>query len=387
VNVEAYARRPAGKDAEHPRDEIPRLRIRNLKKKLGDTAAVNGIDLSVRGGESVVLLGPSGCGKTTTLRMVAGFINPDAGEIHLDGKLVSSATVSTPPERRNLGMVFQTYAVWPHMKVSENVGYGLTVAGRKREETAREVARILDIVQLGHLAQRYPAELSGGQQQRVALARALVTAPSLLLLDEPLSNLDAALRQEMRFELRQLHKRIRITTLYVTHDQDEALVLADRIVVLNQGRIEQVGTPQEIYRRPASRFVASFIGTANLLEGMVAGVDVRDGLVAVALDAGDTVQAAAPADWLASAQAGQRATILVRPEDAVFERPDDAGSGHGAGQGIEVDLLSASYLGNRYELHVQASGVPLRVQARTIDAFTDGKARLWFRPDSTWVAA
>jgi ABC-type Fe3+/spermidine/putrescine transport system ATPase subunit len=387
VNVEAYARYPAGRDAEHPQDEIPRLQIRNLKKKLGDTAAVNGIDLSVRAGESVVLLGPSGCGKTTTLRMVAGFINPDAGEIHLDGKLVSSATVSTPPERRNLGMVFQTYAVWPHMKVSENVGYGLTVAGRKREETTREVARILDIVQLGHLAQRYPAELSGGQQQRVALARALVTAPSLLLLDEPLSNLDAALRQEMRFELRQLHKRIGITTLYVTHDQDEALVLADRIVVLNQGRIEQVGTPQEIYRRPASRFVASFIGTANLLEGTVAGVDARNGLVAVALDAGDTVQAAAPAKWLASARTGQRATVLVRPEDAVFERPEAAGSEHDVGRGIEVDLLSASYLGNRYELHVQADGIPLRVQARTIDAFDGGKARLWFRPDATWVAA
>ena len=191
----------------------------------------------------------------------------------------------------------------------------------------------------------------------------------------------------MRFELRQLHKRIGITTLYVTHDQDEALVLADRIVVLNQGRIEQVGTPQEIYRRPASRFVASFIGTANLLEGTVAGVDVRNGLVAVALDAGDTVQAAAPAKWLASAYTGQRATVLVRPEDAVFERPEDAGSEHDVGHGIEVDLLSASYLGNRYELHVQAGGIPLRVQARTIDAFNGGKARLWFRPDATWVAA
>ncbi|EWY38600.1 hypothetical protein N825_12375 [Skermanella stibiiresistens SB22] len=383
MNVEAIARHPAARDARHSQDEIPRLLIKNLKKKLGDTAAVNGIDLSVRPGESVVLLGPSGCGKTTTLRMVAGFLTPDGGEIHLDGKLVSSATVSAPPERRNLGMVFQTYAVWPHMKVADNVGYGLKVAGGKRDDIAREVARILDIVQLGHLAGRYPAELSGGQQQRVALARALVTRPSLLLLDEPLSNLDAALRQEMRYELKELHTRIGITTLYVTHDQDEALVLADRIVVLDKGRIEQVGTPQEIYRRPASRFVASFIGTANLLEGAVSNVDAPGGKAAVRLDAGDTIWTSAPADWLSTAYAGQRATVLARPEDAVFERPEGARSG----QGIGVYLRSAAYLGNRYEIQLDAGDTPLRAQARTTDAFVDGTARLWFRPDATWVVA
>ncbi|TCK19728.1 iron(III) transport system ATP-binding protein/spermidine/putrescine transport system ATP-binding protein [Ancylobacter aquaticus] len=370
-------------DAPVATDQLPRLELRDLRKRLGDTAAVNGIDLQVAPGESVVLLGPSGCGKTTTLRMVAGFLQPEGGEIHLDGVLASNASFALPPEKRHLGMVFQTYAVWPHKTVADNVGYGLVVAGKKRAEIDREVAAVLDLVQLGDLAKRYPSELSGGQQQRVALARALATKPTLLLLDEPLSNLDASLRQEMRFELRALQKRIGITTLYVTHDQDEALVLADRVVVMNKGRIEQVGTPEEVYRTPASRFVGNFVGTANLLEGTIVNIDVAAGRVSVALDAGDIVSARASAGWLTTAAPGQRATLLLRPEDIRFDRPEKPDQQ----TGLDVRFVSAAFLGSRYELQLAAKDTPLRVQSRTAGTFKDGRALLWFRADSAWVVA
>ena len=375
--------RPLSEPPSAERLARPRLELRRLQKKLGDTAAVDGIDLDVAPGESVVLLGPSGCGKTTTLRMIAGFLQPDGGEIALDGVLASNATYVVPPEKRHLGMVFQTYAVWPHKTVAENVGYGLSVAGRSRADVRTEVAALLDVVQLADLAERYPAELSGGQQQRVALARALATRPSLLLLDEPLSNLDASLRHEMRFELRALQKRLGITTLYVTHDQEEALVLADRIVVMNRGRIEQIGTPEEIYRRPASRFVGSFVGTANLLEGDVLAVDRPGQRVRIALDLGDTAWARAPSHWLSAIAPGGRATILLRPEDLRFERPRDPEQENG----IEVGFDSSAFLGSRYEVQVQAGTTRLRVQSRVPGAFADGRTRLWFRPGSAWVAA
>jgi ABC-type Fe3+/spermidine/putrescine transport system ATPase subunit len=360
-----------------------RLELRGLRKTLGDTPAVNGIDLKVASGESVVLLGPSGCGKTTTLRMVAGFIQPDGGEIHLDGVLASNASFALPPEKRRLGMVFQTYAVWPHKTVADNVAYGLEVAGRSRTEIKAETAAVLDLVQLGGLANRFPAELSGGQQQRVALARALATKPSLLLLDEPLSNLDATLREEMRFELRGLQKNLGITTLYVTHDQDEALVLADRIVVMNKGRIEQIGTPEEVYRTPASRFVGSFIGIANLLEGEVAAIDRAGGRVLVALDAGDRLWSRAPERWLAAATPGSRATVLLRPQDIKLERPEQPDQE----AGTEASFVSETFLGNHYELKLKAGGTLLRVQSRLRGTFEDGRTRLWARPGSAWVAA
>ena len=361
----------------------PRLELRNLRKRLGDTAAVNGIDLKVAPGESVVLLGPSGCGKTTTLRMVAGFLQPDGGEIHLDGVLASNASFALPPEKRQLGMVFQSYAVWPHRTVAENVGYGLEVAGKSRADIEAGIAGVLELVQLDSLAKRYPAELSGGQQQRVALARALATRPSLLLLDEPLSNLDASLREEMRFELRELQKNLGITTLYVTHDQDEALVLADRIVVMNKGRIEQVGTPEEVYRTPASRFVGSFVGIANLLEGQVDSVDRAGGKVRIALEAGDLLWSRAPERWLAGATPGSRATVLLRPEDLRLEKPQVADQK----EGIEAAFLSESFLGNRYELKLRVGDATLRVQSRRRGTFVDGRTRLWARPDSAWVVA
>ncbi len=232
-----------------------------------DTRAVDRLDLHIEHGALVALLGPSGCGKTTTLRLVAGFLEPDAGEVRVGGKLIASPTVMIPPERRNMSMIFQSYAVWPHKTVYQNVAYGLKFRNLTRAEAEKKVRRILAVVKLEPLADRYPAELSGGQQQRVALARALVVEPEILLLDEPLSNLDANLREEMRFEIRRLHDEFQITSLYVTHDQAEAMVIADRICVMNQGRLEQEGTPEEIYDQPRTRFVAQFIGKTNLLSG------------------------------------------------------------------------------------------------------------------------
>jgi iron(III) transport system ATP-binding protein len=240
-----------------------------LTKKFTGMAAVDDLRLEIKDGEFVSLLGPSGCGKTTTLRLVAGFLQPDAGEIRVNDKIISSASTLIPPERRNMSMIFQSYAIWPHMTVFQNVAYGLKfkkLAGREIEE---KTERLLRVVHLEALKARYPAELSGGQQQRVALARALVVEPQILLLDEPLSNLDANLREEMRFEIRRLHEEFGITTIYVTHDQAEAMVTSDRIVVLNKGRMVQVGTPSEIFDQPRTRFVAEFIGKTNILSGRV----------------------------------------------------------------------------------------------------------------------
>ena len=244
---------------------MSRLVLKNLGKSYGTNKVVDGVDLVLIEGEFLSLLGPSGCGKTTTLRMIAGFVEPTAGSIEMDGKLLSSPAGVVPPERRNMSMIFQSYAIWPNMTVAENVGFGLKLRKLPANEVKRRVGEILDVVQMGHLGGRYPSELSGGQQQRVALARAIVVQPTVLLLDEPLSNLDANLREEMRFEIRRLHDAFRITTVYVTHDQSEAMATSDRIAVMNAGRIEQVDAPHLLYTRPRTRFVAGFIGRTNLV--------------------------------------------------------------------------------------------------------------------------
>jgi iron(III) transport system ATP-binding protein len=262
---------------------VASVELRGLTKRYGSLAVVDKVSLKIDHGLLVCLLGPSGCGKTTTLRLIAGFVEPSEGEIAVGGKVVSSPARTLPPEGRNMSMIFQSYALWPHMTVADNVAYGLTLRKIPRAEIARKVAGILATTRLDALAQRYPGELSGGQQQRVALARALIVEPETLLLDEPLSNLDANLREEMRFEVRRLHDEYRYTTVYVTHDQSEAMTTADLIAVMNHGKVEQLGSPEDIYDRPRSEFVARFIGAANILKGkaldrghvMVAGVPLR----------------------------------------------------------------------------------------------------------------
>ncbi len=243
------------------------VELKGLSKHYGNAVAVDGVSLRVEHGQLVCLLGPSGCGKTTTLRLIAGFIEPSAGEIVVGGKVLSSPARTVPPEGRNMSMIFQSYALWPHMTVAENVAYGLKIRKLDKAVIDSKLQAILSTARLEALAGRYPGELSGGQQQRVSLARALVVEPETLLLDEPLSNLDANLREEMRFEIRRLHDRYRYTTVYVTHDQAEAMTTADLIAVMNHGKVEQLGPPEEIYSRPRSEFVARFIGGANILRG------------------------------------------------------------------------------------------------------------------------
>jgi iron(III) transport system ATP-binding protein len=246
---------------------VASVELRSLTKRYGSVAVVDGVSLRVEHGLLVCLLGPSGCGKTTTLRLIAGFIEPSAGQIAVGDRVVSAPGRTLPPERRNMSMIFQSYALWPHMTVAENVAYGLKLRKLDRDTIGRKLKAILATTRLEALAERYPGELSGGQQQRVALARALIVEPEILLLDEPLSNLDANLREEMRFEVRRLHDQYRYTTVYVTHDQSEAMTTADLIAVMNGGRIEQAGSPEDIYDRPRSEFVARFIGSSNILKG------------------------------------------------------------------------------------------------------------------------
>jgi iron(III) transport system ATP-binding protein len=243
------------------------VELKGLTKHYGSAVAVDGVSLRVEHGQLVCLLGPSGCGKTTTLRLIAGFIEPSAGEIVVGGKVLSSTARTVPPEGRNMSMIFQSYALWPHMTVAENVAYGLKIRKLDKATIDGKLKAILSTARLEALADRYPGELSGGQQQRVSLARALVVEPETLLLDEPLSNLDANLREEMRFEIRRLHDRYRYTTVYVTHDQAEAMTTADLIAVMNHGKVEQLAPPEEIYSHPRSEFVARFIGGANILRG------------------------------------------------------------------------------------------------------------------------
>jgi iron(III) transport system ATP-binding protein len=263
----APIRAPAGIGARLKGGRVSSVVLRELSKRYGAQTAVDNVSLRIEHGQLVCLLGPSGCGKSTILRLLAGFIEPSAGEVAMGERVVSSPSRVLPPEQRNVSMVFQSYALWPHMTVAQNVAYGLTLRKLERGAIASKVEKMLATTQLAALADRYPAELSGGQQQRVSLARALIVEPDMLLLDEPLSNLDANLREEMRFEVRRLHQTYHYTTVYVTHDQSEAMTTADLIAVMNAGRIEQLGTPRDIYEQPRSEFVARFLGGSNILRG------------------------------------------------------------------------------------------------------------------------
>ncbi|MBE9008777.1 ABC transporter ATP-binding protein [Pseudanabaenaceae cyanobacterium LEGE 13415] len=288
------------------------ITLDQLTKYFGQNTAVDRINLDVADGELIALLGPSGCGKTTTLRMLAGFMSPDDGQILVDGRAVSTKQRTVPPERRNMSMIFQSYAIWSHKTVFENVAFGLQLRHMSRDEIRSRVTRALEITHLHRLADRYPSQLSGGQQQRVALARAIVIEPQILLLDEPLSNLDASLRDEMRNEIRRIHDETGLTTVYVTHDQGEALVLSDRIVVMSEGRIQQAGTPEEIYETPATEFVARFIGRCNVLPGtLMRSQQVDVGGVLIAAD-----------DLAPGVSVGQDVALSVRPHSIVLDPID-----------------------------------------------------------------
>lgn len=294
------------------------LDLRNLSKSYdGDVQALDDVSLQIEHGELVALLGPSGCGKTTTLRLIAGFIEPDAGTIQVGDEVIASTKLMVPPERRRMSMIFQSYAIWPHKTIYQNVAYGMKYRRVGRAEAAEKIKKILAVVQLDHLADRYPGELSGGQQQRVALARALVVEPEILLLDEPLSNLDANLREEMRFEIRRLHDEFHFTSVYVTHDQSEAMIIADRICVMNQGRIEQLGTPSQIYERPQTRFVADFVGKTNLLSGKLVGPDRYD-------LGGGVVLPVMPQPEI---RGEQEVSVSLRPHDILLRKPAQNGDG------------------------------------------------------------
>ena len=317
------------------------VRVEGIRKKYGAASALHDVTLDFPAGGFTTLLGPSGCGKTTLLRIIAGFVDPDAGSVHVGGRDVGS----DPPWRRRIGFVFQSYALWPHMTVAENVGYGLRLRGLPRAEVADKVRAALDRIGMGALGGRHPGQLSGGQQQRVALARALVLEPEVLLLDEPLSNLDAQLRVEMRREIRRLQREVGITTIYVTHDQEEALQLSDVIAVMSQGKVEQVGTAEEVYARPRSSFVATSLGAATLLRGRAQG----DGSLLVA---GRPLAIALP-----QSLAGRTVQVAIRPESIVLWT--DASKG-----GMAATVTERAYLGHAWRIVARiGEGVDLTAYA------------------------
>jgi spermidine/putrescine ABC transporter ATP-binding subunit len=314
--------------------------LSDLEKRYDRVAAVAGVSLDVRAGEFLTLLGPSGSGKTTTLMMIAGFEMPTAGDIAIDGQSV----VAMPPYRRNIGMVFQNYALFPHLTVTENIGFPLKQRGVPKDERARLVGEALELVHLAGYGGRYPRQLSGGQQQRVALARAIVFKPRLLLMDEPLGALDKQLRENLQLEMRRLHADLGITFIYVTHDQEEALTMSDRIAVMNDGLVSQVGAPEDLYDRPNNRFVASFIGESNFLPAIVRGLE--DGVV-VAECQGATIRAVCPT----RPAAGDKVMLTTRPERLRFADTWPSGSPHNR---LSVTVTEAVFAGERCRYMLQA---------------------------------
>jgi iron(III) transport system ATP-binding protein len=326
------------------RATLAKLELRDVTKRYGGVLAVDRLSLAIDDGELCVLLGPSGCGKTTVLRLIAGLLAPDGGEMLLAGRRISTPGFVMPPERRGMAMVFQSYALWPHMTVFDNIAYGLKLRGTPRPTIAQQVGEALRLVKLEGLDRRYPGELSGGQQQRVALARAVVVRPAMLLFDEPLSNLDALLRDQMRFELRELQRTVGITSVYVTHDQREALVLGDRIVVMRAGRIVQSGTPEAVVRRPVHPFVAEFLGTSNLLPGRLRELHRSRNRASVDLDH-HVLEATLP-DVTDELQPGRPVLVSVRPVDVRLEKaaPHEPGMNTIAGR-----VQQRTFLGDLFE--------------------------------------
>ena len=348
---------------------MPGVVLKALTKRYGDVGAVDGLSLEVKPGELLALLGPSGCGKTTTLRLVAGFLAPEAGEIWVGDRCLSSPAGVVPPERRRMAMIFQSYALWPHMTVAQNVAYGLRFKpGLSRGDREARVREMLRVVQLAGYETRYPGELSGGQQQRVAVARALVVEPEILLLDEPLSNLDANLREEMRFEIRRLHETFGNTTLYVTHDQGEAMVISDRIAVLKAGKVAQTGTADDLYHRPRTRFVAEFIGRTNVVDGVAVARDT-------VAHANVRIRVA-----IADLAPGSRVALSIRPHQVRLGEPGDSADGANAFRG---SVRRVAFLGDSvdYEIALADSDLVLRAAAAPTPRLPVGAAvRLTIEP-------
>lgn len=332
------------------------IEIQNLFKRFKNVVAINHINLEINKGEMLTLLGPSGCGKTTTLRCIAGLEKPDEGDIIIDGKpMLSKGFVQ--PSKRGIGMVFQNYAVWPHMKVYSNIVYGLKLQKIPKKEIRQRAQQVLELVGLDGLEDRYPSQLSGGQQQRVALARALVGNPKVLLLDEPLSNLDAKLREELRFEIKSLVRRMGITSVYVTHDQAEAMVISDRVAVIESGNVAQIGPPEVIYEKPANRFVADFIGTMNFFSGQVVEVASDSNEVYVRTQFSEKMLCTMYDSH--TAKGGEEVYASIRPEDVqIFTDPSQSSEENL----FKGTIVHKAYLGNFLYFFVSVNETMIRVQ-------------------------
>jgi iron(III) transport system ATP-binding protein len=356
---------------------MPEVRVSQLSKVFGEVPVLNDITFTIEDGEFFTLLGPSGCGKSTTLNCIAGLEDPTSGSITVGTTpfVDTARKLNVPPEERNLGMVFQSYALWPHMTIEQNLAMPLNIRRVPRAEKSQRIHEVLDKVGLAHLRDRYPHQLSGGQQQRVALARALVYSPGVLLLDEPLSNLDAKLREQARAWLKRLQVDLGITTVYVTHDQDEALSLSDRIAVMFDGHMAQIGTPTEVYQRPASAHVAAFVGSCNFLIGRVVTPSATS--ATVRLDSsGMIVTVATPT----AVRAGDEVTIAIRPERLTITPKDATATGANV---LDTVVLTRAYVGNRYEYGLKLGNIV--VQVVSPNGGLDGEVRLVFNPEDALV--
>ncbi|MBA2475399.1 MAG: ABC transporter ATP-binding protein [Actinobacteria bacterium] len=354
---------------------MPEIRVEGLVKEFGDQRALDDVSFSVEDGELFTLLGPSGCGKSTTLMSIAGFQTPEQGRIAVGEETFFDAArrLAVPAEQRNLGIVFQSYAVWPHMTVFDNLAFPLRVRKLKRDAIRTRVREVLELVEMAQYERRYPHQLSGGQQQRVALARALVYSPAVLLLDEPFSNLDAKLRERARAWVKELQHRLGLTTIFVTHDQDEALSMSDRVAVMSAGEVQQIGAPEDVYRRPANRFVAEFVGRVNLIEGVAAA---DGGVVVVDVTGSQHRLTVRGADG-----ASGNVTVAVRPE-AVTVLPAEDASANGTNT-WEADVGTVAFLGDHYEYEVTIGSLALTVQSsRRVEG---ERVRVHIPPDACTV--
>jgi len=339
------------------------LQIVNLTKKFGNVTAIQEVNLKVEHGEVLTLLGPSGCGKTTTLRCIAGFEKPDRGDVYLDGKEITHLS----PETRGIGMVFQNYALWPHMTVYGNLAFGLQIKKIPKNEINERIKKVLAMVRLEGFEGRFPRQMSGGQQQRIALARALVIEPSILLLDEPLSNLDAKLREQMRFEFRELQKKLGITAVYVTHDQAESLVLSDKVVILNEGKVMQVGTPKEIYSHPSNKFVAGFIGITSFIEGFVESFDREKGYLIIRTKDDLIIYGHG-----SNLSVGEKVAIAIRPEQVKLFKSEIRKEGIRKNM-FNGEIVQTSYLGDVIDYRIRLGDWVIRTSMSAERAFKVGE--------------